>query len=142
MSLLLLVLLVLMHNHALCIQALTRPPPTTTTTTTTPAQVGHIQHGGPLTIQSLLTLAYHLVVRNVPWLYSTSYHMILLLSNAPFKQLHDWLASGALNPVPARHVFPLQEARQAMELLDSHRASGKVVLVLDPTILPSPPTAL
>ena len=48
-------------------------------------------------------------------------------NRALMAQLFEWIAAGALKPAIA-HVWPLERAAEALELLLARQVTGKIVL--------------
>jgi NADPH:quinone reductase-like Zn-dependent oxidoreductase len=102
--------------------------------------VGPYKHGDVMTIGKVVGLLWALLVRNLAWANQSSYSMTLVLPNAPWALLNEWVSAqgpGALKPVPTQTILPLAQGKEGIKLLESHRSRGKIVLIPPPVDAPS-----
>ncbi|KAJ3095056.1 hypothetical protein HDU97_007324 [Phlyctochytrium planicorne] len=89
--------------------------------------VGHMEHGGDsqITIGGIFSMMGTSMFRS--YFASRKYNMINALGNDQFGQMEKWLAEGAFKVFPKLTTMALSDAKQGHEVLESHRAVGKIV---------------
>ncbi|KAG5354526.1 2-methylene-furan-3-one reductase [Yarrowia sp. B02] len=78
--------------------------------------------------------AANFITSRTAWWYGVRYEAVYCEPSAKdLDTIRGFLEKGSIHPV-VDSTFDLSEARQAMEKLDSGRATGKIILSVDPTL--------
>lgn len=89
--------------------------------------VGPHEHGGQLTITRALGLISSIVWRK--FRYSRTYDMVMILPSQVHSDILDGLQNGWIKPLTGS-TFKLEQVQEAHQLSESHRAKGKIVIVI------------
>ncbi|KAJ3099716.1 hypothetical protein HDU97_002795 [Phlyctochytrium planicorne] len=89
--------------------------------------VGPLEHGGDkqITLGGIINMMGTSIFRSNFGV--RKYRMINAMGNDQFGQMEKWLAEGAFSTFPQLTTLSLSDAKQAHELLESHRTVGKIV---------------